>query len=560
MTFLVVTACAGEATEPESTTTTPPPGSTTTSTTTTVVTTTEPLQTPTAPVVEVTGPEELVWDWTNDRCEDENIPDIASRAFRDAEGQVNLIIGHYVNYRMVGPSLDEVETDCSAPIMSSDYDPDPSQFNDSEWLTGPYTFDGETIYSLVHNEYRGDTHDAVRPDQCPSSDRYTCLDTSITMAISTDGGATFTDMVAPPGHLIATLPYTFDDEGVPSGLRQASNIIEGPDGFYYNFSNVSDYPNEAQWVCAMRTDDLSDPSSWRFWDGSAFDGVFVDPYVDPVDAETEKCAPLDPEALAVSVQESVVYDTVLERYVMFGTAVSPTPGYQQFGVYYSFSEDLIDWTTREFLLDLPSFTTRAAYETSEFYAYISVIDPDSESMSFETTDGSAYLYMTKFNAGTYSLDRDLVRYPIELRLDEVPPPSWEFETDGDTEGWSELHGVAPLETRGGSLVVESVADDPYITTGPVNSPSQYSTLTIEMTVSGSGETVPGQVFFAPEADPIHTEPNSITFDVIADGAPHEYVLDMSSVPGWEGTIVDLRLDPVPDAGRTITIDSVSLGR
>ena len=42
----------------------------------------------------ISGPEEMVFDWTTDRCEDGNIPDIAARAFRDADGQVQLTIGH----------------------------------------------------------------------------------------------------------------------------------------------------------------------------------------------------------------------------------------------------------------------------------------------------------------------------------------------------------------------------------------------------------------------------------------------------------------------------------
>ena len=163
----------------------------------------------------------------------------------------------------------------SAPVLVSDWDPDPAQFNDSEWIGGVYTFDGETIYAALHNEYRGDTHGADRPGQCPSGERLTCLDTSLTMAISTDGGATYRDILPAPNHLIATLPYTFDDEGVPSGLRQPSNIILGPDDLFYVSSNISDYPSEEQWVCAVRTGDLSDPASWRFWDGSSFSGQFV---------------------------------------------------------------------------------------------------------------------------------------------------------------------------------------------------------------------------------------------------------------------------------------------
>ena len=49
------------------------------------------------------------------------------------------------------------------------------------------------------------------------------------MAVSTDGGATFDDLAPPPDHLIATLPYPYDDDGVPSGIRQPSNIVAGPD-------------------------------------------------------------------------------------------------------------------------------------------------------------------------------------------------------------------------------------------------------------------------------------------------------------------------------------------
>jgi len=161
--------------------------------------------------LEVSGPAEIVFDWTNDRCEDENIPDIAARAFRDAEGRVQLWIGHYYNYRMIGPDLNNVKPDCTASIMRSDFDPDPSKFNDSEWLAAPYTEDGTTIYGIVHNEYRGDTHSAARPGQCPSGDRLTCLDTSVTEVISTDGGDSFHDILEPPNHMVATMPYSFND-------------------------------------------------------------------------------------------------------------------------------------------------------------------------------------------------------------------------------------------------------------------------------------------------------------------------------------------------------------
>jgi hypothetical protein len=65
------------------------------------------------PEVEVTGSEQVVFDWSQDACEPADIPDIPARAFRDAQGRVQLIASHYVNRRMTGPDLDHLTHDCS---------------------------------------------------------------------------------------------------------------------------------------------------------------------------------------------------------------------------------------------------------------------------------------------------------------------------------------------------------------------------------------------------------------------------------------------------------------
>src|SRR5262245_16333958 len=43
-----------------------------------------------APKIEITGPEETVYSWTGQRCEDEDIADLPTRAFRAADGTVNV--------------------------------------------------------------------------------------------------------------------------------------------------------------------------------------------------------------------------------------------------------------------------------------------------------------------------------------------------------------------------------------------------------------------------------------------------------------------------------------
>ncbi len=518
-----------------------------------------PIPTPATPPVptrvsmEVTGDEELVFDWTTDQCEPEHIPDIAARAFRDADGQVQLTIGHYVNYRMVGPELDSVANDCT-PVLGSTFDADPSQFDDSVWLGGLHTTDGETIYAIVHNEYRGDTHDAVRPGQCPSSRRFTCLDTSMTLYVSRDGGDSYAPIAPPPGHLVASLPYVFDDEGVPSGLRQPSNIVSGRDGYVYVFSNVSDYPAEEQWVCAMRTDDLEDPTSWRYWDGTGFEGQFVDPYRVAADG-TEKCAPLAFDQLNVSLQEAVLWDESIERFVMVGTTHEPGTG-ERWGLYYSTSEDLVRWEPRQLLMELPSYPSVGDPEVDSFYAYVSMLDPDSASRSFDTSNGTAYVYITRFHAGTSSLDRDLVRFPVSIKVVDVEPPDWTFDTDGDTESWFAANHIADFTTADGLLRMRTDGDDPYLVV-PTNMPADFGTLHIRMRISGDGGDR-GQVFFGNDRRPEHVEQSSKLFNLTTDGEFHDYELDMASVVGWNGTITSIRLDVGSRADAIVEIDRIWL--
>lgn len=511
----------------------------------------------------VTGDEEVVFDWTTDRCEDLNIPDIAARAFRDANEQVQLTIGHFVGYRMIGPDLNSVQSDCSAPINTSDLDPDPAMFNDAEWIGGLYTEDGQTIYAIIHNEYRGHMHNAERPGQCPSGDYLTCLDTSLTMAISTDGGASYHDIAEPPNHLAATLPYVFNDQGVPSGLRQPSNILKGPDGYFYVFSNVSDYPETPgdfppQWACVMRTDNLDDPSSWRYWDGSGFNAVFVNPYVEAVGPDAPKCAPPKDPDLAAGLVESVTYNTVLEKYVAVGISNHPTDPEPMWGVYYSTSDDLIDWSQRKLLIELPIVASVTNPDTDMLYAFPVLLDPDSPSRNFDTTDDQFYLYITHEHNGGGSLDRDLVRFPVSLVPVTYDIPQWEFGTDGDVEGWVPEFDLSDFNASGGVLSMVASGDDPYMVSGPVEFPaSDYGQLSISMKVSSGGPTI-GQVFFVTDTDAAYDEAKSMVFDVTGDGEFHTYDLDMSSVSGWNGLIRGIRLDPVEGSGRTIEIDRIAV--
>ena len=106
------------------------------------------------PSVEIVGDEELVYDWSVDRCADEELPDLPVRAFRDARGSIQLNLSWITNYRMIGEDLDSLKTDCQVTLRS-DLDGAPSHYRYSEWMGSTYTLDGTTVYALVHNEFYG---------------------------------------------------------------------------------------------------------------------------------------------------------------------------------------------------------------------------------------------------------------------------------------------------------------------------------------------------------------------------------------------------------------------
>ena len=223
--------------------------------------------------------------------------------------------------------------------------------------------------------------------------------------------------MTPPRHLIATLPYRYEDGAGPYGIFSPSNIIRGDDGAYYAFVKVEDYRSPAQWVCLMRTRDLSDPRSWRFWDGSGFNGRFVDPYMDTFDNRDDHiCEPVDRDNIGASLVESVTFNTHLNAYVLVGISADTLDGREVWGFYYSFSTDLVNWTHRKLLLEVPLPWLVNPEDTH--FLYPTLLDPQSEARNFETTGRMAYLYFTRNNAGldTMDLDRDLIRVPVRFEI------------------------------------------------------------------------------------------------------------------------------------------------
>jgi len=362
--------------------------------------------------VKVIGPEEVVFDWSQDACESNDFPDVPARAFRDAWGRVQLIASHYTNRRMIGPDLNHLRRDC-AVIMSSHLDPDPARFADREWIHSVYTLDGITVFALIHNEYQGNTH----LGQCPSEMYRKCWYNSITLAISHNGGDSYTH-AQPPAHLLASLPYTYVPDSGPFGVFNPSNIVHNnADGYYYALLHLEQYRAEPWGTCVMRSANLADPTSWRAWDGKGFNVRFINPYLEPANSLTSHlCQPVSRNQIQ-KMSESLTFNAYVNRFLLVGTAGTrdSTTGRVVWGIYYSLSDDLIHWTPRQLIMEAETPWSYQCGDPNPIL-YPAVLDPKSTSRNFETTGKQVYLYFTRFNYASCeeSSDRDLVRIPIEF--------------------------------------------------------------------------------------------------------------------------------------------------
>ncbi|MBU0711529.1 hypothetical protein KJ762_00425, partial [bacterium] len=70
--------------------------------------------------VDITGNEEIVFDYSTDACDIEDIPDGTAQAFRDIDGKIQLIASHKIAYRMIGDNFNSLVRDCSnGPVFTS---------------------------------------------------------------------------------------------------------------------------------------------------------------------------------------------------------------------------------------------------------------------------------------------------------------------------------------------------------------------------------------------------------------------------------------------------------
>jgi hypothetical protein len=355
-----------------------------------------------------TGRPQIVFDWSRDACVPSQIPDLPVRVFRDYRGRTQLLLSHFQNFRMIGPSLDQLQVDCDE-VMGSHFDARPGRFQDREWIASIHTTDGRNVWALVHDEYQGNRH----PGRCPSGTYHRCWYNAITLARSTDGGRSYRQVRA-PHHLVAAAPYRYRPDVGPRGVFAPSNVVTGPDGAHYVLARIRD-PRGRRGTCLLRSRRIGRPGRWRAWNGRRFGGAFSNPYLAPPRPRTP-CRPVG-KGLIAEMAESLTYNTALGEYLLVGLAPPGelSLGPKKPGVYFSTSPDLVHWRMRRLLLAAPTKQSFQCGQRSPI-SYPSLVDPESPSRTFAVSGRRAFLYymQTRYESCRITPERDLVRMPVEV--------------------------------------------------------------------------------------------------------------------------------------------------
>ena len=352
----------------------------------------------------VIGPKEVVFD-TRESCEEIDIPDAPARAFRDFRSIVHVVATHYVARAMIGRSLNRVRHDCRV-MYRSPKDPDPSHFQDNNWLFSFYTEDGRRVAALVHSEYDAEEI----PGMCATpNDTNNCWWNTVTFAESQDGGYTFV-VPKPPGNLVAALPYPYivGNRDSASGYHGPTNILKNGDLYY---ALINDWPYKAQKFgpCLIRTADVFDPGSWRAWDRKDYTIRFADPYRERVTQPEEHVCP----PVLAGTAESLVRHAA--RGVFLVTQYAPDNVFGPAGFYVQGSRDLTHWSQPTLIAKVTDL--QAAEAPGKWtYEYGSLIDPLSDDRNYSTVGDTPYLYYVRLDGTHPPYSRVLFRRQIQLQF------------------------------------------------------------------------------------------------------------------------------------------------
>ena len=173
------------------------------------------------------------------------------------------------------------------------------------------------------------------------------------------------------------------------------------------------------------------------------------------------------------------------------------------------------------------------------------------------------------------LDHNIVheyRYELALgTLDEIrrrfsasaqnktPRPEWRFEHE--RRGWTYANATDSGWPVGNELRVNLEQQHPELHSPVfVARAEDAPVLTFHAALTSPHHRA--KIFWCTLDEPKFAEKNSAYFDVNGDGVFREYRVRLGDSPNWRGTVIQLRIDPVPEGtpGASVRVRSVMLGK
>jgi hypothetical protein len=363
---------------------------------------------PQPPLVAMTivGAAETVFSGKRDACDGDDVPDAPLRAFRDADGQVVAFGLHYVNRALRGATLAALKIDCRV-VLDSGANPDPAAYDEHSWITATWTDDGTRVQALVHHEYQAHAH----PGRCSFKEYIACWTNTVLALASSDGAKSFPR--PQPPRVVATFPFKQDvGQGRHRGFFNPSNIFgHGPHRYF--FAATTGWSGQPSGACLFRSDNPSDPGSWRAFDGKGFTVAYADPYRSTAKPPAA-CRPIEPFPAPVG---AVVRHRATGTFIAVFQAKADGGAFTQSGFYVTSSRDLLVWDTPRLIL-----AGKTLYDDScgagSLISYPSLLDRDAQGRNFDDFGDEAELYFAtlKVEGCSVTSDRDLVRRRVAIKV------------------------------------------------------------------------------------------------------------------------------------------------
>ncbi len=156
-------------------------------------------------------------------------------------------------------------------------------------------------------------------------------------------------------------------------------------------------------------------------------------------------------------------------------------------------------------------------------------------------------YSYKQENGVIYIETDLLDYYNEIKSNTVKG-QWDFNTDGNSEGWSSNHML--LSTSDGYMSCESATDnrDPVISyTSELSlDTTRYTKLEMKVRYKHDGGSQSVCIYFATDLDGNFNEAKTIKSALSGTDSGDEWeiiTIDLTEISTWQGNCIKLRFDP-----------------